>query len=184
MKSSLAWNWEVVYVGLGASPTSNSGGIKPDTTRISTETEVCLVAPGFKVEDYQGKAQNCREQPVPFTQASTWRWVVTAQPEIKELGERPIDITVNALLKGFATYSIYTSRHTAYVYVAPPSMLSRFVSFIDEFKALILGLAAIVTALPPVAKWLRSRRDKEKGKSGRKTPKRPGVRRLHRRRSD
>jgi hypothetical protein len=134
-------------------------GVRPDTTHVSSRTEVCLAASGFKVEDEGGAENNCRTQIVAFDRASSWHWSVTALSEkIKESGPRQIDVTVNALLDTLPKYTVYTSHHKAYVRVEDPGTLHRLVASLDEWKALLLSVAAIAGVIASAVKWLASRR--------------------------
>jgi hypothetical protein len=138
-------------------PKVRRGRIRPATTRVSYRTEVCLSAPGLKVDDDEGTDKHCREQVIPFTAASQWHWTVTALAEIKTSGVRPIDITVNALLDSLPKYTVYTTHHTAYVHVDDPGIMLRLQSLLTTWQALLLSIAAIVGVIYPFVRWLMAR---------------------------
>jgi hypothetical protein len=131
--------------------------IRPTTTLVSSQTEVCLSASGLKVDDEEGADRHCRIQPVPFTVASQWNWTVTALPEIKTSGPRPIDITVNAVLDSFPKFTVYTTHHTAYVHVDGPGILERTQEFLTTWQALLAAIVAIGGVLAKPWNWLKSR---------------------------
>lgn len=150
-----------VVITPGSSDTVSRGGsapVHPDTTRISDVTQVCLSAPGFRVQNEAGEERPCRDQPVSRRNPSTWTWILTPlSQQIRVSGRRPVKLTVNAILPGYSPYTVYSSTHSTYVQVKGPSRIQKFQNFLDEWKALLLSLGAIIGVLVPVFRWLRSR---------------------------
>lgn len=149
----------VITPGSGG-PVSGGRGppVHPDTTRISDVTQVCLSAPGFRVQNEAAEEKPCREQPVSRRNPSKWTWILTPlSQQISASGRRPVKVTVNAILPGYSPYTVYSSVHSTFVQVKAPSRMQRIQKFLDEWKALLLSLAAIIGVLVPVFRWLRSR---------------------------
>jgi beta-lactam-binding protein with PASTA domain len=136
----------------------NREPVVPDTTRISEVTQVCLTAPGFRVQNEAGEEKGCRDQPVSVRRPSIWSWILTALPQIQVSGRRPITLTVNAILPGYPPYTVSTTTHQTFVQVSQPSMMKRLQAFLDEWKALMVTTAGMVAVLLPLVKWLRSRK--------------------------
>jgi hypothetical protein len=150
----------VITPGSGSPVSGAAGGppVRPDTTRISDVTQVCLSAPGFRVQNEAAEEKACREQPVSRRNPSKWTWILTPlSQQIGASGRRPVKVTVNAILPGYSPYTVYSSVHSTFVQVKAPSRMQRVQKFLDEWKALLLSLAAIIGVLVPVFRWLRSR---------------------------
>lgn len=148
----------ITPAGTAQLPDASSRPVVPDTTRVSSITQVCLSASDFRVQNEAGEEEACRDQPVSLRKTSTWVWILTPLTTIKTSGPRPVILTVNALLPDFTPYTVYSSTHTTFVRVSSLGIMSRLQTFLDEWKALLVTIAAIVGVLLPFIRWLRSRR--------------------------